>query len=386
MDWITKLLQIKVADKYRGEFTQHNIEINSHRTLVLSVVVIVLESVILGMTFMNETKAIYKDYLGFYRGMYSLAILVALMTVFLVGHYSGTEHKHKNLILTTVLMMDISIFLNWAMLISIVDGIRGSSSLVYMFISLATSVIIIMRPLRGFVLYGSSWFLYCLLTWGVILDPSIRLSNYVNGTSFIFTAWVISMILYNFRADGFSNQKIIGEQHQLLKDAALRDPLTGLYNRRSLEDVLDSIVGDAIRDGHTITVMMADVDWYKGYNDTYGHIRGDQVLVAVTKALKDTIGGVAIHLSRYGGDEFCIIYKGLSQGEVVAIETLLEEGVKRLEIPNKASLTEDVLTISIGSYRAIPYDKVDGWYYINKADEALYSKKSRRMHRRKEDG
>ncbi|WP_294961259.1 GGDEF domain-containing protein [Sulfurimonas sp.] len=158
-----------------------------------------------------------------------------------------------------------------------------------------------------------------------------------------------------------------------LKDTSLRDGMTGLYNRRFLEEIIDKIMHQAKRTKETYAVMMLDVDFFKMVNDTYGHDVGDRVIVEIGKVLKDNIRESDLAI-RYGGEEF-----------VVMLHNASEEGTQ--EVAKKihsafAALSFDVgtgetlrKTMSIGISK-FPEDGDTIWKSIKFADTALYVAKT----------
>jgi diguanylate cyclase (GGDEF)-like protein len=158
-----------------------------------------------------------------------------------------------------------------------------------------------------------------------------------------------------------------------LVDIARKDALTGLGNRRALEEDRDLLEARVSRYGHRYCMALVDVDQFKSYNDTYGHQAGDQVLYAVAAQLKDQArGGDAIY--RYGGDEFLCVFpeQSVAAGSV-AVERM-RIGVERLRIFN-ANSPFGVLTFSAGLAMLDAGHTRSVGDVIREADEALYRAK-----------
>jgi two-component system chemotaxis response regulator CheY len=154
---------------------------------------------------------------------------------------------------------------------------------------------------------------------------------------------------------------------------SLRDPLTGLGNRRALDDDLDPIRARVDRYGQRYCIGLVDVDDFKAYNDTYGHQAGDQALRAVAAQLKDQARrGDALY--RYGGEEFLCIFPEQSLVTAgVAIERM-RSGLQAMAIPHSGSAT-GVLTISAGLAIFEPDQARSVDAVLKDADEALYRAK-----------
>lgn len=383
MEWFLSLVRTKMDKKYRKEFSESNIYQNRMRSIVISLLIIVLEVLILANSFRPTVQGVYGDYVVHYRLLY-IAMIVASILVLLILK-KNINSPNVTLIYTRTLMIIMVLFINWAAIISIVDSIREIQSSFYMFIALSISVIIIMRPMRALILYASSLIIFLILTYALVDNPMIAFSNYINSLSVYSTAWIISMIFYKFRTDNFMKQKIIYEQNIQLKFIASIDPLTGILNRRALETELNRVFSKSVNEHLGILVMMIDIDYFKGYNDTYGHIKGDEVLVLIANTLRDITGGMDNVISRYGGDEFCLILQCDTLPEAHRLRDLIHEEVRRLAVVNEASQISRYITISIGLIFKRPSGEDSAWGFIREADKDLYSFKSNRMNRRMDD-
>lgn len=154
-----------------------------------------------------------------------------------------------------------------------------------------------------------------------------------------------------------------------LKDTSLRDGMTGLYNRRFLEEIIDKIMSQADRKKDTYSVMMLDVDFFKMVNDTYGHDIGDKVIVALSKVLKDNIRESDLAI-RYGGEEFVLMLCNATEEGAMEVAKKIHSafGALSFDVGNSEALKK---TISIGMAK-FPTDGDTIWKCIKYADTALY--------------
>ncbi|MDP9296144.1 MAG: GGDEF domain-containing protein, partial [Actinomycetota bacterium] len=154
---------------------------------------------------------------------------------------------------------------------------------------------------------------------------------------------------------------------------ARRDPLTGLGNRRALEEGLVLLEARVARYGQRYCMAMLDVDRFKSYNDTYGHQAGDKVLQAVAARLKDEArGGDALY--RYGGEEFLCIFPEQSLVTAAVAVERMRVGLERLAIPHAVN-ARGVLTISAGLAMLDPDHTRPANEVLKEADEVLYRAK-----------
>ncbi|MHB1661643.1 MAG: GGDEF domain-containing protein, partial [bacterium] len=159
---------------------------------------------------------------------------------------------------------------------------------------------------------------------------------------------------------------------ELLKEQSIVDQLTGLYNRRFLEDSSESIVAGIKRRGTVMGVLMCDIDHFKEVNDKYGHDNGDVVLRNVSKQIKKSIRSSDTAI-RFGGEEFLALLIDIKEGEGVIIAEKIRNAVESapLEIPGGVVLKK---TISIGVCE-YPADTDKFWQAVKFADVALYNAK-----------
>jgi len=160
-----------------------------------------------------------------------------------------------------------------------------------------------------------------------------------------------------------------------LASMAVTDALTGLSNRRQLEKALHTETARLARTGDWLSVIMIDIDFFKQFNDTYGHPAGDLCISMVASALTRAVKRASDISARYGGEEFACILPGADPhgAELVAQEIKLQ--VQSLNIPHERSQISPFITVSIGvaSARCLPGMAADQW--IGHADRQLYQSK-----------
>ncbi len=154
------------------------------------------------------------------------------------------------------------------------------------------------------------------------------------------------------------------------------DALTGIYNRRFLEENLSRIVRSAARAGGTLSVIMVDIDFFKRYNDTYGHLQGDACLKKIAAVLSGGVRRADDFVARYGGEEFAVILPNTSENGARRVADKLLEGVRSCNMLHETSDAASHVTISLGVTTGEAGHTLSGKDYIQRADEALYLSKS----------
>jgi diguanylate cyclase (GGDEF)-like protein len=165
-------------------------------------------------------------------------------------------------------------------------------------------------------------------------------------------------------------------ESRLLAELAQLDPLTGMKNRRVLDEHLARIWQQAIDDGRTIAVLLIDVDHFKAYNDRYGHQAGDQTLRRVAHTLQSLVRRPLDVFARYGGEEFAAILYDVDPQQARETAERMRRAISDLGIEHRASRITTMVTISVGVAAISPAQRRKSRGAIQLADEALYKAKS----------
>jgi len=165
------------------------------------------------------------------------------------------------------------------------------------------------------------------------------------------------------------------ESKQDLTDKVHFDALTGIYNRRFMEDNLKRILKSIARSGGCLSVLMADIDFFKRYNDTYGHSEGDACLKTVAEAIAGCLFRADDFVARYGGEEFAVILPNTDESGARFVANKILEAVRACDIPHEKNEVAGYVTISIGVTTSDVRQGQSGKDYIIRADTALYQSK-----------
>lgn len=203
-----------------------------------------------------------------------------------------------------------------------------------------------------FLAEGEQWLrmLYCL----TLPIAGITLQNIIQKRSDAFTQGLMDKLL---------------QERNTLNDLSMLDPLTGLYNRRGLQNRLDTLLAVSDSDHH---VLLLDIDHFKAYNDHYGHMMGDQALIQVSAAIRNAVRSRDI-VARFGGEEFMVLLTNSTTEAASLAAERIRQQVYDLKIPHmfNESVATNV-TISIGMTPLMDSD-IDG--ALKRADTALYEAK-----------
>lgn len=165
-------------------------------------------------------------------------------------------------------------------------------------------------------------------------------------------------------------------KNDLLEKISMYDALTNIRNRRFFDETFETTFLEAKRDKKSLAVLMIDIDFFKPYNDNYGHGQGDIALKKVAKALEKTIKRPSDFVARYGGEEFVILLKDINKDGVEAVANNLLNAVRELKITHEFSKIENYVTVSIGASFYNSNSDITKLELLLKADEALYNVKN----------
>lgn len=152
------------------------------------------------------------------------------------------------------------------------------------------------------------------------------------------------------------------------------DALTKVSNRRTFDEMLDSYFEQARHDEVPLSLLFIDVDFFKKYNDHYGHQKGDEVISAIAKSIKDSIRHMDF-VARYGGEEFVVLLPETDAHGAYAVASNIFKAVERLAIPHSQSLVDSNVTISLGFTVYKGEAEIFKSDFLQRADQALYRAK-----------
>ncbi len=167
---------------------------------------------------------------------------------------------------------------------------------------------------------------------------------------------------------------------QMKLEATLRmlsstDGLTGLANRRTFDDTMQREWRRAQRGNYPMAVIMADIDHFKKFNDTYGHLEGDECLKKVATALKNAVRRAGDLAARYGGEEFVLLMPMTTVNEATQIAEDIRTSVESMKIRHEKSRVNDFVTLSLGAAALLPQQGMSAEDLIKEADKAMYQAK-----------
>ncbi len=161
-----------------------------------------------------------------------------------------------------------------------------------------------------------------------------------------------------------------------LEQLSNQDGLTSVGNRRRFDEVYEKEWMRSRRDGLPLSLLMIDIDCFKAYNDTYGHLKGDACLKVVAEAISKSLKRPGDFVARYGGEEFVVVLPATDVKGALAIAGEIRGSVRDLDMEHATSTTADVVTVSIGIASMVPRADIDSRELLSASDGALYLAKT----------
>jgi diguanylate cyclase (GGDEF)-like protein len=389
-----RLEKVRAAGKYlerlfvilpeedREEFRRETGLINVARgkvTALLILCVIILQTIVHTFYFANMVELLWEPPGLYYTFLFVPTAIMMVLSYFL---FATIERKGADTEMIRVLEIGFTAFLLfWAVGTSMVDEMVFGHIVFYLICILAIGVIPLLEPLLLAAIFGSVHLTFFLALPYFSSSPGVT-GHYIIPTAIMAMAWLISRMFYTNRWDDYINKKTINEKNrelvelnEKLSKLSTMDELTQVPNRRAFDRAFAREWEQRALTNGTLSLVLADIDNFKAFNDYYGHQEGDRCLREVAAALRESLFHEKDHLARYGGDEFAILLPDTSERGAMVVAERLRQNVAELAITHGHSETAGHVTISLGVCSGHPGKFASMEEFLNKADQALYQAK-----------
>lgn len=173
-----------------------------------------------------------------------------------------------------------------------------------------------------------------------------------------------------------TEERLLSLQKEL-EDLSFKDGLTGVANRRMFDSIMELEWESARRNNQPLSMIMIDIDYFKQYNDHYGHLQGDECLKRVAGALDAAATRARDTFARFGGEEFVLVLPETDEASAHKIAERCRNLISKEQIPHEKSKSSQLLTVSIGVGTATPTHKDEAMSFIESVDQRLYQAKQK---------
>ncbi|EDT75809.1 bifunctional diguanylate cyclase/phosphohydrolase [Clostridium butyricum] len=303
--------------------------------------------------FMFELKN-YNEYVFF-----SIPLIIIIL-IYCIWSFSNKKRKYSNIFNNFEIVLFISMF----SLITLICGINQSQyKVLYLFIIITTTIQFGMKS--GIIVSIISSFI--ILVMDLIFIPSSEISAYFQDDLLLAGIFFLTALPLGFYV------KIEKQHIEKLENMINIDGLTELYNHRYFCDSLAEEIKIGEKENSPVSMIFIDIDYFKNYNDIYGHQKGDYVLKKIGKIIKSSIGNQHIS-ARYGGEEFAIILPDTTEDMAVNIAESLRKKIENTYFEGEENQPNGKLTVSMG-VSVYPDKARSDIELIKSADDALYRAK-----------
>lgn len=389
--FIRDFLFFQVPENNKKEFNSYINGIDIVRGKAVAAAFIFIESFLILFYIIIKKQQFFKAPDLYYEAIYIL-ILIAMIIYLAIFIKLGKDiPKYETSIIYTGIAFAIYILLCHAGL-SLLDQMSNGQIVVYVVAVISIAVCPIYKPSTLLFIYLCAHIPFILLMPHFQKSPSLLYMNYINSTSFLIISWVISLVRYKYQVDIFTNKKIIEEKNselerlnielndanQKLKKLSRTDSLTGIYNRYMFDRTIKIEWNRCQRHFISLSLLIIDIDFFKAYNDNYGHQAGDYCLQRIAGVIKSCVKRSTDTVARYGGEEFAVILPYVEKEDAYKMAEKIRCNVENINIKHEYSSTSRHVTISIGVNTVIPSEKLSIKDFIKAADIALYKAKDKK--------
>lgn len=390
---------VKVGEHEKEHFIKSLLANNVRRGKILAIIILLYEVVLAiidvsAFVFKADRRFQFSNYLIMYLTM--IVINVAYLTI--IHWYK----KQPNKTMTQMRIMDssitvyITLMMSWGSIISLMDQRLYGQIIVFMVNMITCSVIYYLHNEKAMISYTIATLILLIGLPFFQSSHSVLIGHYVNIVFFVVVSWVASRIIFYSFYNDFKSKLLLHNSNQLLKkeieqnskintklaeanrhlmELTLVDELTGIPNRRSFNNYIEIVLENYAKKPLSLSIVMIDIDNFKGYNDYYGHSKGDEVLTKVANQINSIYRYEKDFFARLGGEEFIYIALDCKENEVEALAEKIRDSVSSLKIVHYLS-KHGYVTISLGVCTMQISNSTDVEQCISLADKALYVAKA----------
>ncbi len=391
LKYIREALSISVKDGYKAEFNVYVDRINTSRAKITALCFVVAEAAVIAVSLIIRAGDYFDKPGPYYMEMHFLRFVIMSAYLLIFLRLGKNVAKYGKAINITGALFAVTI-LAWCAGISLLGQQTNRQILVYTVAVMAIAVTPFFKPLLLTGIYAIAHIAFLLLMPHFQVSYAIVYGNCVNSTTTILVSLAISYMRYKKIIEEFGNRKIIQEKNselermnrelaevnQKLELISRTDSLTGVCNRYMFDKTIKMEWNRCKRNLVPLSLIMIDIDFFKTYNDSHGHMVGDDCIRQVANVLKAFTKRSSDTVARYGGDEFALVLPYMGRESALSLAEQIRRTVEEYAIRLANTTSQEILTISAGVNSAVPTEKISLEKFIEAADSALYKAKESR--------
>lgn len=375
----TNLFAINLEGEDKENFKRSMMKENILRAKLSAKLLIGFDSILVVVDIITSVLRVSSEFhFDHYLMMYMLMILSNITILLLISRSDDLENKSIGYInnCEKVMILYITVMMTWGSIISLMDQKLYGQLMVFMVNMIVCSVLYYVENEKIFIPYviSTSILLFCLPLFQSSTD--ILIGHYVNLIIFLIISLFCSRVLYHNYYNNFISKTLLRNANNKLQELSLVDELTGIPNRRSFNNYITFLSSCNLKHDAVISVIMIDIDFFKQYNDNYGHSAGDKIIKKVAHHINSIATAQMNFAARLGGEEFIYMANEVDKVNIRIIAEKIRTEIINLKLPHKYSKISEFISISLGTSTIRFNTGEDIFHCVELADKALYLAKS----------
>lgn len=363
---IWKALEVGIKKEYKDDFYKEIIHTNNFRCIIVLMLLCIIDIIWMILNFSNINTDYYLSLLMF------ILEVAGILALFFAKNkrYIGAIH-----------LSIIAMCLIWAQYVNFSNYEYTGNFIPYLIALLGLASIACLKPKHSIILFSVNQLVFLIINSILIKDIPTLVNVCLNSTIGVIFACIFSIFNFKSKLRLFLNKKLVVElnlANEKLKEYVHKDVGTGINNKLAFNEKLEEEWEKAKQLRESISLIMLDIDFFKKYNDTYGHSKGDTCLMEVAQCISRNTTQATGFAGRYGGEEFVVILSHTDKDEAMLVAEKIREAVDILNIPHKGRTDGKLnVTVSMGLAAMVPDKKDTSNQLIEYADRALYAAKAK---------
>lgn len=374
---------------------QYLLKENINRCKLFARIVLLFEALLIGLNLATTYQGSYE--INIYLILYLILFLMSMfMLIYIRVFGKRVANSGQGKWFRMGLLSFVNFFLIWGAVVSLVDQKDYGHIMAFVVNLMCVSILFHASNCTILLLYITPIAVFFIGLPFFQPSSSILMGHYINLFVFLFFCWLASRMLYINVSTNFYNKLLLTETNQSLaakieenekmnrelakvnqqlKKMAIIDELTKIPNRRGFQQYVQEALSSTPAK-QKLSVMMLDIDFFKTFNDHYGHFEGDKVIESVATSIQQCIESTGSIIARFGGEEFVIAGFDLKDEEFGKLAEKIRVAILELKIPHAFSSVSNQVTISIGVATGNVSEEDEITQLLENADIALYKSKT----------
>ncbi|MDQ0195419.1 GGDEF domain-containing protein [Paenibacillus wynnii] len=373
---------------------------NVRRSTLFAKVIIGIETVLAVVDLGASVSNIHGSFhFSFYFMMYMLMIILNIGVLIVAKRYEKWKGpvQQKIICYETLFVIYAVVFMLWGSIITLVDQRLYGQLMAFVVNVISLSVVFYFRNRLLLIPYILSTLVLFIGLPFYQTSTNVLIGHYVNISIFLFFSWVATRILYITFFESLYRKVLLSKSNERLQEEieenkrvhrqltsvneelmrlSFVDELTGIPNRRALYQRIERLLLEEQELHNPVSLIMVDIDYFKPFNDNYGHVEGDRVIKAIGQEINMAVRHSTDLACRIGGEEFLFVACNTKENEIARLAENIRRRINEMAIRHEYSAINDYVSVSLGTATGIIKNSRQFTDLMRLSDESLYVAKS----------